>query len=105
MPLRIEPEAKKLFAQLKRENYLKGLSFEQMVKRLAFYLGEINILHPFREGNGRTQRSFIMQLAKQAGYHLDFSHLTPDEMIEASIKVNYSGLERIIYHRLVPITS
>lgn len=106
LPLRIETEAKKLFSLLKQENYLNDLPFEQMVKRLAFYLGEINILHPFREGNGRTQRAFIMQLAEQAGYRLDFSHLTPDEMIEASIKANrcdYSGLEQIIYHRLVPL--
>ena len=34
-----------------------------MSERLAYYLGEINMIHPFREGNGRTQRIYIEQLA------------------------------------------
>lgn len=105
LPLRIEPEAEKLFKQLKQENYLRNLPLEKMVERLAFYFAEINVLHPFREGNGRTQRAFIMQLAHQAGYLLDFSSLSPEEMIEASIKANfcdYRDLEKIIYQRLKP---
>jgi len=54
LPLRIEPEANKLFAQLKAENYLQELALEPFIQRLAFYWGELNMLHPFREGNGRT---------------------------------------------------
>jgi cell filamentation protein len=47
---------------------------------LAHYLSEINAIHPFREGNGRVQRLFISQLAKQAGYTLDYSALGQDEI-------------------------
>jgi fido (protein-threonine AMPylation protein) len=32
-------------------------------ERLTYYLGEINAIHPFREGNGRAQRAFFRQLA------------------------------------------
>ena len=52
----IEPEIKRLFDKLKAENYLQGKSREELVKGLAYYLSELNVLHPFREGNGRTIR-------------------------------------------------
>ena len=47
-------------------------------------MSEINVLHPFREGNGRAQRLFIEYLADHAGYKVDFSDVTADEMIIAS---------------------
>ncbi|WP_390440172.1 Fic family protein [Lactonifactor longoviformis] len=34
-----------------------------MVQKAAYYFSEINALHPFSEGNGRTQRELIRQLA------------------------------------------
>ena len=57
----------------------------RFVERLAFYLIEINALHPFREGNGRTQRAFLSQLARNAGWHLDWASVTNAENIAASI--------------------
>ncbi|AUI65400.1 MULTISPECIES: Fic family protein [Glaesserella] len=106
-PHRIEPELNKLFNQLKNENYLIGLDKENIIKRLAFYLGEINVHHPFREGNGRVQRLFIAELAQKAGYKLDFSFVSQDEMISASIlvltKMNYTQLEDIISRSITPI--
>ncbi|MDH2998330.1 hypothetical protein A1D22_01555 [Pasteurellaceae bacterium LFhippo2] len=105
-PLRIEIEAIKLFEKLKSENYLLGLDQQTIVKRLAFYLGELNILHPFREGNGRTQRAFLILLARNAGYNLHFGQLDVDLNIEASIRANicdYSLLEKIIADRIQPL--
>jgi len=67
---------------LKKENCLKNC--DNIPERLAYYLSEINVLHPFREGNGRTQRLFIEYLALNAGYKVDFSSVTPEEMIVAS---------------------
>jgi len=45
-----------------------------------------NELHPFREGNGRTQRVFLAQLAQNAGYKLDFSVVDPDAFMIATIQ-------------------
>lgn len=59
---------------------------EKIVSRLAYYLGEINAIHPFREGNGRVQRKFIEQLAHSAGYRIDFSTISKEEMIIASAR-------------------
>jgi cell filamentation protein len=53
---RIEPEADKLFRLLEQENHLIGLPREQFLTRLAHYYGELNVIHPFRDGNGRAQR-------------------------------------------------
>ena len=47
------------------------------------YYGELNVCHPFREGNGRTLRAFLRQLSAAAGYQLDWSELNKSENIEA----------------------
>jgi cell filamentation protein len=77
--------AEGLFAQLKKENFLAEKTQDEMPERLAYYLSEVNVLHPFREGNGRTQRVFIEYLAQYAGFSADFSQVTGKEMIEASV--------------------
>lgn len=43
-----------LFAKLHRERLLGGLNKDELIVRLAYYLGELNAIHPFREGNGRA---------------------------------------------------
>ena len=79
----IEMYAADIFAKLKADYYL--IDYDgNIAHRLAYYLSEINVLHPFREGNGRAQRLFIEYLADHAGYKVDFSNVTPDEMIIAS---------------------
>ena len=81
----IEPEIKRLFDKLKAENYLQGRSREELVKGLAYYLSELNVLHPFREGLGRTIREFIRELAFFNGYVLDLQNTTSDELLKASV--------------------
>ena len=80
----IESGSKPTFDKLKKENYLIGASQDDICEKLAYYLGEINVIHPFREGNGRTQRVFIENLAQVAGYKVDFSNVSAADMIEAS---------------------
>ena len=107
MGYRIIPQAEKLFTQLKNEQFLKKTDPEKIAGRLAYYMGEINAIHPFREGNGRTQRIFISQLAKEAGFELTFSKSTQEEMINASIQAHrcdYKGLESIIEKGLTPLS-
>jgi cell filamentation protein len=80
----IETYAENIFSKLKTEEYLVGKVPEEMPERLTYYLSEINVLHPFREGNGRAQRIFIEYLAQYAGFDVDFSPIGGKEMIEAS---------------------
>ena len=94
----IEQELDKLLEELKKENFLEGLDKDQLAKRLAYYLSELNVLHPFREGNGRTNREFIRQLALKNGYNLNLKKVSPQKTLEASIEsiVDTSNLEEII---------
>lgn len=69
---RVESEGKRIFDNLKNDNYLKGLQKPEFVHKFADYLTDVNILHPFREGNGRTKRAFFTELSKQAGYSFDY---------------------------------
>lgn len=86
---------KELFDRLAKEKLLVGLTAPAFVDRAAFYLGEINAIHPFREGNGRTQREFIRQLALHAGHPLSWSLVgtgfTQQQMIDASILSHTRG--------------
>ena len=107
MGYRIIPQAEKLFTQLKNEQFLKKTEPAKIAGRLAYYMGEINAIHPFREGNRRAQRIFISQLAKEAGFELTFSKSTQEEMINASIQAHrcdYKGLESIIEKGLTPLS-
>src|SRR6218665_491672 len=86
----IQSAAQHLFGQLAKEQLLRGLDAAEFSKRAGHYLGEINVLHPFREGNGRTQREFIGQLAQQAGHRIDWSGVSQASMTQASIEA-YNG--------------
>lgn len=79
----LESSANKLLNQLARENHLKDLSRQQFVERAAHYMTELNAIHPFREGNGRSSRAFFEQLGKEAGHSLDLSAV-PRQMINLS---------------------
>ncbi|MDC7951386.1 Fic family protein [Methanomassiliicoccaceae archaeon COG_1] len=72
-----------VFRQMSKEDF-RSMGKDRLARTLAHYLGEINAIHPFREGNGRTQRAFVNQVALMNGYYLDFSLITDDEMLEAS---------------------
>ncbi|WP_162165552.1 Fic/DOC family protein [Campylobacter fetus] len=80
-------EAEKIFTDLKNQNYLKDCKdLNHFAKSTANFMSDLNALHPFREGNGRTQRIFINQLAKNAGYKLDLNLIPKEKMITASIE-------------------
>lgn len=88
--LAIDSAARQLFGKLAQEQYLKGLDADQFSQRAGYYLGEINVLHPFREGNGRAQRQFITQLGQEARHIVDWSGISQDDMVRASIAA-YNG--------------
>ena len=98
----IESELNNLLNKLKGEKYLKGISKKDLACKLAFYLSELNVLHPYREGNGRTIREFIRELALKNEYVLNLSKVSPKDFLNASIEsiVNTSFLEKLIFECL-----
>lgn len=82
----IIPNAKKLFNELKNENYLQGTSVEKFAEKASYYMAELNVLHPFRDGNGRAIREFIRCLALKCVYKLNWNSISKDDLFDASVK-------------------
>lgn len=81
----IESTAENIFNRLNKENNFKGTTKKELANKLSSLFFEINELHPFREGNGRTQREFLKNIAKINNYELSFRNISSEEMIEISI--------------------
>lgn len=86
----LEQAAKQVFGSLHAESLLKELPDKAYAERLAHYYSEINILHPFRDGNGRTERVFFTLLAAESNRRIAWKLMGPEENLTASIAA-YTG--------------
>ena len=94
----IKSYSNEIFSKLKKEKYYVDYDNETTLDKLVELFADINALHPFREGNGRSQRLFIELLAKINGIDLDLTNVTKEEMIIAShdsISGNYDKLKEM----------
>lgn len=89
----INSSGEALLSELANEHYLEGLDDQQVLRRLAHYYSELNIIHPFREGNGRTIRTYISLLAETLGWDIAWDEMDPEENITACIAA-YNGNEQ-----------
>ena len=87
----IVPSLDAALTKLANERLLVGLGVAQFSQRAAYYMGELNAVHPFRDGNGRTQREFIRQLASLNEHQIHWSRVTRDAMGEASKRSFQAG--------------
>lgn len=101
---RIEGYLSERFTQLSNEGLLCGTNPDHFVSRLAFYMGEINAVHPFREGNGRVQRVFCSQLALNAGYFIDLESVNQEQMYPA-MAASFNGDASLLVALLNEITA
>lgn len=70
--------------ELARDHMLKGMALPVFAERLAYHYDNYNFVHPFREGNGRTQRVMWTFLCHAASYDLDWRQVSGEENDEAS---------------------
>ncbi len=82
----IERIADACFKRLADNNFFRDMDFNDFVENIVDFYCVTNILHPFREGNGRTQRIFIAQLIRFNGYDIDFNSIDTDELMMATIQ-------------------
>ena len=81
----IAAEMEKRFAAIKAGSGLRGLPIAAFAGRAAEHLNELNAIHPFLDGNGRTLRAFLELLAAKAGHEIDIARIAPKAWNEASI--------------------
>lgn len=89
--------ADKLYSQLKEESFLAGLNRSNFIYRLAYYYDATNRLHPFPEGNGRTQRLFIEHLAFISHYEIDWSKAQQWQINEVAIQSFKGNFEPTVF--------
>ena len=88
-PNLIDRELDKVFAKIKEKNMLRESNEEKVFDNLAYVMAELNIIHPFREGNGRSIREFIRLMAKRMGYDINWGNVDKEELLSASIASVY----------------
>lgn len=91
-PEHIAAAIDRLFAGLRRQRWLRRLSADDFARHAAHFLAELNAIHPFREGNGRTRLVFLALLAERAGHPLDFERMNPATMLAAMVR-SFAGDE------------
>ena len=99
----ISSVADAIFARLREQNYLCEMDVDKFLLAFVDFYERTNELHPFREGNGRTQRVFLAQLAHHAGYNLDFTRIDPDDLMIATIQAAH-GVDdflRELFHEML----
>ncbi|MFJ3481940.1 putative adenosine monophosphate-protein transferase Fic [Pseudomonas sp. NPDC090202] len=95
---RVVPEADKLFKALAKANWFQGLERAALVAACAELFGDLNVVHPFREGNGRAQRILFEHIVVNAGYEISWWAVEPEEWLRANIDAvvcEYSALVRV----------
>jgi len=102
-PENIASEGERIFRELAAENALAGLDKPELCRRLAYYFSEGNALHPFREGNGRTQKLLFSELVRRLGYRIDWKHLSPEEHLQSVIEGYHHRFDRLttVFERLL----
>ena len=63
---------------------LRNMSFDELVEFISSLMTDLNVLHPFREGNGRATREFVRELLEELGYEINFFDIDYDKILAAS---------------------
>jgi cell filamentation protein len=98
MTSRIEPEANKLFDSLAKANWFQYLDRASLITASAELFGDLNVVHPFREGNGRAQRILFEHIIVNAGYGISWWAVDAQEWIQANIDAvvcDYDALKSV----------
>lgn len=103
-PEYIEGQMKQLFGQLRADDHLRGLDRGAFAEKGATFLAWLNQIHPFREGNGRTQMTFMAALAARAGHPLNLATLEEKIFLEAMIR-SFHGDEAPLRDQLFALSA
>ena len=93
LPQHLHTYAAEVFGRLAAAHRLRNLPRQRFISGLAEFLADVNALHPFREGNGRTQRAYVSQLAHDAGHHIDWIRMDPAQNTAASVAAHRGNLD------------
>lgn len=91
----LDSESARIFSGLAEKEYLVGLDKKEFANNVAHLSAELNALHPFRDGNGRAIRLFLILLADAADHLIDYSQVSAKDIIQAD-KAAFEGDDTIL---------
>lgn len=91
----IEFQAALIFQRLEQQDFFKGMDKPEYISELVDFYSATNYLHPFREGNGRTQRAFITQLVRFADHDIEWSSIDTELLMFATIQ-SANGVDNLL---------
>ncbi len=99
----IDAQQRVVFKQLKLDKYYVGLDITMFISKMVHLSSELNVLHPFREGNGRAIRCFLKLLSNEAGYDMDIFEVPKEELLAADIAAFNCDFEPLteVYSKII----
>ena len=93
----------KIFREIEAEK--SWCTVKEAAKKLAYYKAELNMLHPFREGNGRTIRLFIQYYAKSKGFEWQYTNMDQHEYLTAMVESVHDNtlLEQLFFKTVIKV--
>lgn len=95
-PAFIKEQMKAAFARVQKAPFLPGGASEDFILQAAEFLGDVNHIHPFREGNGRTQLIFLRLIGQRAGHPFRSENVEPDAFLHAMIDSYHGRMEALV---------
>lgn len=98
---RIEPEANKLFRTI--PELADCQEHVELIEKVADLFCELNLLHPFREGNGRVLRFFFEEMLYTIGYDVTWLKISQQDWIDANIAGVHLNLDllKVIFNQAI----
>jgi len=75
-----------LFRSIRGGEAFAEKSRSEFLREAARFLGEMNAIHPFREGNGRAQLAFLGLIGTKAGHTFAFERIDRNAFLQAMIE-------------------
>ena len=99
LPQYIEANLAKLYNKLNQQIH-PNMNKQDFIKMTAEFIGELNAIHPFIDGNGRTQREVLAIIADKAGFLINVNKFDRNSWYqsaeEAHLSATYQGFESIL---------
>ena len=95
-PEYIQGEMRRLFERLAHPAFLPSGDPDEFIVHVAEFLADLNAIHPFREGNGRTQLIFLRQLGLRAGHPFRSEAVEAEEFLTAMIESFHGRTDALI---------
>ena len=96
-PNKIHEQLQRLSSELAAENYLQDCGLERQITRLVYYHNQLQLIQPFRHGNGRAIRAWLDEISCLAGIKIDWSKVNRAEYLQAT-KDGLVGRNHAMHH-------